>query len=218
MKMTAQGSQVARRHHHVPELLLRNFVDSSGKLHCYRRADDRFFCASTSNVFLKKDLYTKRGTDGLDHDASMETDLERQVETPVAPVVRKIVARARSGDPPALSPDERSTWDYFVCVQMRRSLEARAGLADDELVQGAIATFESRYRPLSESEMEKFDKPEARKQMVHDAWVAAIPGRVGTLPSALRSKGLQVFVLRNPRKSFVIGRQPILGPVLLGGI
>ena len=214
--MRTKEIPVPKRHHHVPQFILRNFVNSEGMLHCYQKTDDSFFKAYPVNVFVKNYLYTKLDTVGGRGDASTETELAKQVEAPAAAVVEKILASARSGACPELSPTERDTWNYFFCVQMRRSVRAREGLDDNSLVGDAIEAFESRFRFLSETERMEFATPEVREQLVHNAWVSIIAAPLGELVDVLGKKGLRVLALADPKESYVIGSEPVLRDIPQG--
>lgn len=206
---------IAKRHHYVPQMILRNFVDERGMLYCFRKEHQQSFEASPEDVYVKKWLYTQRGA-GADADAK-ERELGTRIEGPAHPIVDKIVTRAREGRLPALTPEEKSKWDLFFCVQMRRTLAARTDLDERQLVRDAIEMFERRVGSLSSTERAVIDgTAEKRREAVDNAWTGILTDPQGDVFRALRRKGLLVLVLENPRKSFVVGSVPVL-PMIPAG-
>ena len=198
-------------------MILRNFVDERGLLHCYRKESDRTFDASPENVFVRQRLYSKHGDDGLKTDASKEQELGVQIEGPAQPVVEKIVASARARQLPELTREEKYAWDMFFCVQARRTAAARADLDDSDLMQGAIDAAEKRAGPLSPEERAEIDgTPDRRRTAIDEAWIDTITEPMGDLFDALRLKGLLILMIENPKKAYVIGDVPILPMIPLG--
>ena len=205
---TRTVKSIAKRHHYVPQMILRNFVDQRGMLHCFRKEDQQTFEASPEDVYVKKWLYTQRGVGA--HADAKERELGTRIEGPAHPIVDKIVTRAREGRFPALTPEEKSKWDLFFCVQMRRTLAARADLDERQLVRDAIEMFERRVGPLSSAERAAIDgTAEKRREAVDNAWTGILTEPQGDVFRALRRKGLLVLVLQNPTKSFVLGNVPV---------
>ena len=192
-------------------MILRNFVDKDGLLHCYRKDSDSTFPAVPENVFVRHKLYSKHADDVVRTDWSKEQELATQIEAPARPVVEKIVTRARARRLPELTHEEKYAWDMFFCVQARRTASARADLDDTELVQSAIKSAEMRAGPLSSQERAEIDgTPDKRRTAVDQAWIDIITVPAGDLFEALRRKGMLVLVLESPKKAFVIGDLPIL--------
>ena len=200
-----------KRHHEIAQMLLRNFVDKNGLLHCYRKQDDKTFEATPGNVFARHRFYSKRGDDGAREDASKEQELAVRIEGPAKPVIEKIVTRARARQLPELSREEKYTWDLFFSVQCRRTAAARRDLEDSDLVQWAIDAVERIAGPLSKEERAQVDgSPDRRRATVREAWIDTLTLPLGDLFEALRGKGLHVLVLEDPNEAFIIGDDPII--------
>ncbi len=199
---------ISKRHHYVPQMILRNFVNKQGSLHCFHKEYRHPFPASPEKVFVETGLYVQQGA-GAD---AKECELSAQIEGPVAPIVDRIVACARKGKLPSLKPDEKFTWDRFFYVQMLRTPTARADINDAELIRDVCEQFEKRVGPLSSTERAEFDgSAEKRQEAVNNAWIDSFTEQPqGDLFQALRRKGLLVLVLENPKKSFVVGSMPVL--------
>ena len=200
-----------KRHHEIPQMLSRNFVDKNGLLHCYRKQDDKAFEATPVNVFVRSQFYSKRGDDGAPEDASKEQELAVQIEGPAKSVIDKIITRARARQLSELSREEKFMWDLFFCVQCRRTAAARRDLEDSDLLQWAINAVERIAGPLSKEERAQVDgSPDRRRTAVHEAWFDTLTLPLGDHFEALRRKGLHVLLLEDPTQAFIIGDDPII--------
>ena len=197
------------RHHFIPEMLLRNFTDKDGQLHCFSKATGKIFSSGPKGVFALNHLHTQRDAYG-NKNVSVERELATAIEGPATPVVQKIIERARIGSPPRLTGSEKKTWDAFFCSLLRRLPAMRESLSDAELVQQGLDRFEQDIRPLTNSEREEYENPDLQKELTHNAWVQTLSRPKGALMDVVRSKGLLVGVIDNPQKSFVIGDIPTL--------
>lgn len=194
--------------HYIPRMILRNFTDGKGRLHCFHKPSGRGFCATPENVLAETHLYTRQDGNGT-KDVSVEKELSR-MEGRVQPVVEKILNAARKGEKPALTPSEKSTWDEYFCSQLRRLPVARASLPDGELVDEHLEMFERNRRPLGPAEREKFSDPALRKELIDNAWIKTVADTQGELLEVLHNKGLAIAIIGNARKSFVTGNSPTI--------
>ena len=197
------------RHHFIPQLILRNFVDEDGYLYCYSRQGGRIFKSAPGNVFFEKHLYAQYDEQGREN-ASVETEISESIDGPVAPVLNKIVKSARNGTLPGLTESEKKTWDEFFCCQLRRVPAARQSLLDSEIVSEVLNEFERGIRPLSIAEREEYNDPEMRKELTHNAWTRIIAEGEGELMDVIQNKGLAIGVIEGSRKSFIIGDNPTI--------
>ncbi|MDY3364445.1 DUF4238 domain-containing protein, partial [Riemerella anatipestifer] len=58
----------SKRHHFVPQFLMRYFTNEKGKLYVYDKLEDSFFESNTENLFLEKDRNTFKNLEGVDDD------------------------------------------------------------------------------------------------------------------------------------------------------
>ncbi|MDE0611850.1 MAG: DUF4238 domain-containing protein [Gammaproteobacteria bacterium] len=198
------------RHHYIPIMLLKRFVDDAGKLHAVgKQPPRRVFSTSPENLFVESNLYTQIDDDG-NRDISAEknfAELERNADL----VVEKVVHAARAGREPRLTPEEKKTWDEFLYRQWIRVPQVRDNLEMEDIYQSALREAEEIFGPLTEKARNSLDqrKEEAKK----GAWVKMV-GLLNAGDSevmeTLAMKGLAIAVIRNPRKSFVIGSLPII--------
>ena len=174
-----------KRHHYVPKMLLRNFVDKSGNLHFFNKHFQKRVVKTTkpSNFCVENRLYW------FDDDGSLEKKLA-QLETRAAPIIMKIVKKARIGEKPGLNSSEKEIWDHFLICQWGRTPDRVT-----KIVNKGIKTEEEQSaikETLGSTQFyDVIDPPKYRLEI-------------------LTEKGLLVMAIRKPRESFVIGSDPVV--------
>lgn len=208
--MSTQKDNGYKRNHYLAEMLSDRFTDKGGKLYCCHKENPRnIFRTTPINVFLESDLYIQRDENGK-RDVSVEKGLS-QFEGKANEVIEKIVSSARVGMNPGLTPDEKKIWDEFFCKQWRRlPLWCAETISDDSLYKKCLDSFESERRPLTDYERHRFDDPRRKARILKNGWVKSVELSGGELMRVLGDKGLCVAVIRNSKKSFVIGSNPII--------
>lgn len=58
----------SKRHHYVPQFLMRHFTNENGKLHVYDKIENKFYESSTENLFLQKGRNTFENLNGENDD------------------------------------------------------------------------------------------------------------------------------------------------------
>ena len=207
-----------RRHHFVPQMLQRRFTDAGGRLYVFdkRRPEAGVFGTTPGNAFVQKDLNAVELKDGSKH-VGLEiwySELEGQV----APIIDKIVERARARKVPGLTDDERNAWDNFMYHQQKRAPDIfeRLGLVQDfeKDLPARIAEYEREVRQLTDVERVALQSPEAIKRMVQRASVQARGRGSEEVVATLASLGIAVALVKSPKKSFILGDHPLarMGP------
>ncbi len=140
-----------KRHHFIPQFILRNFTDKEGKLHCFDKERGGFFSTSPANVFLGKNLYTK------DEDGKKLTHVENglsQIEGAFSEKIKQIIEAARSERYLELKPADEDLLRRFIDIQLGRHPYnqeiLKRGLRDPERLEPHIER--ALGRPLSEEE------------------------------------------------------------------
>lgn len=203
-----------KRHHFVPQFLIRNFVGADGLARYFdrERHAEGIVRRNPDKVFYRKHLYTVFEKDGS-KDVSQELAFG-QLEDAVAPVVRKIIAAARDGALPRLQLDEKLTWDAFLYDQWRRVPDLRTELFTPSMIEGMkadiIAELEQKFRPLTDEEHAQLDEPAAIARIHQYAMVASLGRRSENALKIMASRGLAVLRLSKPNKSFVLGSRPVV--------
>ena len=101
------------RQHYIPQWLLRNFLDSNGKIYGFvtSNPDGGVFATAPKKLMVEKDLYTLRGESWPDEQAA-EKEFSRR-EDLMKPVADKIILAARNNALPRLTLRERLFCLYF---------------------------------------------------------------------------------------------------------
>ena len=208
--MSAQKDNGYKRNHYLAEMLSGRFTDKDGKLYCCpQKEPEKIFRTTPKNVFLESDLYIQRDEHGK-RDASVEKGLS-QLEGKANGVIEKIVSSARVGMHPGLTPDEKKIWDEFFCKQWKRlPLWCAETISDDSLYKKCLDGFENERRPLTDYERRRFNDPKRKERILKNNWVKSVELPGGELMRVLGDKGLCVAVIRNSKKSVVIGSNPII--------
>jgi hypothetical protein len=201
-----------RRHHFIPRLLQRRFTDGQGRLFVFdKRRPEAVFNATPSDVFVKRDLNTIFGKDG-----SRDVGLERwysTIESEVAPVIERIIDRARARKTPRLTPDERNIWDNFLYHQQKRAPDAfeRLGLVEsfEKELPLWIKEYEREVRPLTDQERADLWSTEGKKRLIQGASVQARGRGSRAIIEMLASRGIVVAIIAAPNKSFILGDHPL---------
>lgn len=191
-------------------MLLKRFVDDAGKLYAVGKQPPRqVFSASPENLFVEGNLYTQIDDDG-NRDISAEENFAK-LERNADPVIGKIVCAARARQKPGLTSSEKKIWDEFLCRQWIRVPQIRDDLEMEDIYQDTLREAEGIFGPLTEKARNNLDQK--KEEIKKTAWVQAtvLPVASGSeVMDALALKGLAIAVIRNPKKSFVIGSLPVI--------
>jgi hypothetical protein len=213
-------TSIPKRHHFVPQMLLRLFTDEDGNLYYFSKqfADRGIQVAKPENLFCQTHLYSTKSKEGV-----LDVHLERyyaRLESAAKPVIDKILSAARSGERPGLSTQERETWDLFFCNQWKRVPEIGQKVFDRENIETRIqrltANLEARRGPLTPEEARNIQDPKWVERVKRNAMVDALKHPSPQVLKLLKQKGLAIAVIRKPAKSFVIGSVPVVKLNYLG--
>lgn len=201
------------RHHFIPQMIIRNFVDEHGWVHGWDQARPArgVFRSRPENVFFEKHLYSLFDRDGTLVPAA-EADLSR-LEGAVGPIIQKLIRAARSYTLPTLSADERAWWDLFFFIQWKRVPEQqRTSMTDGDLMAMFDATTARllRTHPERREEIEALALPEKRAQMLKNVRVGALIDSGTQVPKVLASRGLALLTIPGAKRSFVLGSRPVV--------
>lgn len=183
-----------KRHHYVPQMILNGFTDQRGWLHWCRLEESPLAIrpARPAELFFEKHLYSTV-SDAGSKEASMEAELSL-LESKAAEVIGAMIAAARAGRPPELSPEQKQVWYLFFLMQWRRTPEAQRWIASDaELSQMLDKTLdELRTRaPHRREEIESLVTWEAKKRIMHNVRVDSLRQLRSTSWEFLRNAGLE---------------------------
>ena len=167
--------------HFVPRLILSNFTDSEGFLHCFDKRTNRFYTSAPANAFRQGGLYPQQ----------VEVELGR-VEAPFDPIVKNVIRNAERNAWRGMSQNETNALRSFLMIQLRRTPDFL------ELYKQLLA--QQLGRPLTTDE----------EQAAAKAWVASHSMELTEeVESAFSSKGVGAARVRNPKKALIIGSHPV---------
>lgn len=208
-----------KRHHFVPEMLQKRFVDEDGWLYAYsrKRADGCVYPVRPEKLFVEKHLYSEVKADG-----SREPEMERtlnKLETLADPVIEHIVQAARRGEVPRLSNEQLDIWCYFFAIQWRRVPDLHLTVTPDHEVSASFDKLIAELRttqPHLEGELDQLSEPHERRRMIKNARVGVLETVSFEVMDALRSRGLLIGVIGQPEKRFVLASRPVTKLTRLG--
>ncbi|MCY4437348.1 MAG: DUF4238 domain-containing protein [Chloroflexi bacterium] len=202
-----------KRHHYIPRMLLKHFVDERGNLYCFDR-DSRDRCVTRRNpktLFTFRHLYSFHKLDG-ERDYSTEEDFLRAIENKASPIVEKIVCNARKAELSYLTPDENSVWVEFFFTLWKRLPALRDSSASSQLRSEQNQQWYREIKGIADGEA--IDFYEMEEFLKQEAWPRAIPEtnelmETRILPT-LRRMSLCVVIVEKEQSGFVIGSNPIV--------
>ena len=201
-----------KRHHYIPELLLKQFCDESDLLHCYdlRRKDEAYFATDIGNVFVVGHLYSTLDADGT-RSPAQEAEFSK-LEGLATPVVTRILTSVRRGHLPNLDVDAKLTWNRFFYNQWRRVPALREKIGSKEAIRSAIESFVSQIEQVAPHRSDiraAFSNDSFISRMHQNVHVGTLQTESATVLKLLSARGLAFGRVRSKR-SFIIGSQPVL--------
>jgi hypothetical protein len=213
------SNQQPKRHHTVPQFMLREIAAEDGTLFAYdRRTPDRgVFSERFQKLFVEKHFYSYELEDGR-KDPRPEQFLS-ELESNAAPVFKRVIHAARQGRLEDLSRQDRGAMTSFMYFQWKRSpdtISTRMLDAFDTEIDQGLERFEREHRPITQAERASFASPDFRQRMRRNARVGATVGAGGEALQAIAKTGLHVVRIAHARKSFAIGSRPVAKLTLPG--
>lgn len=207
-----------KKHHFVPEVLLKNFTDENNWLYFYdRRFKRNEVCRQKpSEIFYKKHLNTYRESiEGLP-----KYDLEEKyskIETNIEPVFKKIFEKVRSDNLPEFTSNELSALVKFIYAQYRRVPDLHEEYYTDQNFNNVVLEeFEQipEEHPHKE-EIKKIHKKIMTEEIYRNFFKQKVKVKsqqisTGKVEKFLRSRGIVYAFINNKNKSFIIGSRPVL--------
>lgn len=200
-----------KRHHYIPQMILRNFANADGGLFFWRRTfpPGEIKTTWTDNLFVESDLYTLFDSAGAP-DTSLESGFSK-LESTGADFLRQLLVIVRAGGVPKPDAGAWHFWRQFLYYQMKRapaymrSIAAKTGHMDNVARSIVEAKESGLYPPETIPDL---DNAEDMNRLYNNSLVHAQALRPSDLVmNALRRRGMTVFVAP-PGKQLVIGEIP----------
>ncbi len=199
---------MSKRHHFVPEMLQKRFVDSAGRLHACDR-HRKTFHTKPGNLFVDGHLYTQVHDDGTKF-TGLEDRFSR-LEALASPILDKVIGDVRRNAFPVLDGEEWTVLMMFFIHQYKRvpSFFKPIMRAHEPLVSDAVDDFERKVRPLSVAEHDALRRPENVQRILKNSMVEKLGDISEFIWKGMVSRGVGFARVCVPDAMFVIGSTPI---------
>lgn len=202
-----------KRHHFVPEMLQKRFLDERGRLHIYNRYNPELGIVPKipRQNFVKTHLYSTENNDGSKNTAFEHflSELEYKADN----VIEKIVLSARNNIEPNLTNEERSVWHEFLLMQWKRVPDLHKTITTYEELERLIDTELDticRIAPHRANEAELLRRKIAKRRLMKNIRVGVYANNGNEVMDILRNRGMAILRIDVPRKSFVICSRPVV--------
>ncbi|MXY08379.1 MAG: DUF4238 domain-containing protein, partial [Rhodothermaceae bacterium] len=182
----------SKRHHFIPQFLLRNYVNERGKVWVFGKSGPDVIEVAPNNIALEKH-YNSTHENGR-RDSALETRLAEVVENQYAPVMKDLIDRIRDRQDIDLSSIQRGLL-RLAYIQFTRSKSIKDGFLDQRKGMGS-ADSQNAYVHMIKINLDCLDDP------------ISFP-----LPrkwESYESLNLGVMRIRAPKQSFVVGDIPFV--------
>lgn len=201
-----------RRHHIVPQMILRNFTNECGNLWCFSKNTRTCYEVSPSNIFVERDLYSAVLEDDS-KDALAEMKMAEGVEAETAPLVYRLIHCAREGGGLDISCEEKKTLATFFHIQNARTRISYNILRNDKLFDSVIRQWEASGNSLTVEQRRMLDDEDSRGRFKKKMWlrylIEGYRSDEETIPKLI-CKEIGVMFIQKPNKSFIIGDHPVI--------
>ena len=128
------GSNIPRRHHYIPKMLLKHFCDDNGKLWMFNKTENIVYPSSQRKAFVEKNQYAHSRMD-VSGNVTSTYEYENALgalESEADPIVRMIIGSARCGEQLDLSPNDSAIVKRFLLALARRTRESQARMSAEK--------------------------------------------------------------------------------------
>lgn len=198
-----------KRHHFIPQMMLRHFTDDDGQLWFWRRDFEKGAVkkTGTKHLFAENDLYTLVDADG-EKDVALEKFFAK-MEGVCAKFIEDLADIIREGATPKLDDGAWDFWGDFFYYHLKRAPGAIDAFAQHLNFDAKIEETFAKVQEVRSQSGRDPDEPGLKERIYKNAVVMAQrmpPGE--EVRKAFREFGLAVYRIIDPKKSFVVGDVP----------
>lgn len=199
-----------KRHHFVPEMLIRNFAADNGLVAYFDKTKPKLgvVLRNPRKILFEHHLYTR--TVNGQRDVAQE-EAYGTLENEAKPILTAIIDAARTEQTPNLTPEQRQIWDIFLYEQMRRVPDFHRTLFSetyfDEVLEESLTEFEAKFRPPTAAENLRLADPLVRQEIMKNALVDTLARPSSMVLEALAGRGLAVLIVHGSAE-LVLGSRP----------
>lgn len=204
---------IPKKHHYVPQFLLKNFSNEQGEFWCYNKKAPKLGIHLTrpEKSFYRKDYYTIETASEKDYSKEL---LFSSIESSTKPIIDKIISSAHANRLPNLSTEERQIFNRFLFLQWKRTPDGLASRYSDteleESLDAHLMYFSQKFRTLTDEEKDIVRSPEARKRIIHASRVIAIADQGDFIQDVLKITDMVIARIDKRNKSFVVGSNAVV--------
>ncbi|MFB0493686.1 hypothetical protein ABIE45_006342 [Methylobacterium sp. OAE515] len=209
----AKPRSVPKRHHFVPEMVLRRFTLDGENLQLFSKLDRKPAIRSSkiANAFVVGHGYSK-----VDRDGAKTVELEErfsQKEGVWSPALDACITAAQTGDMSAVQNYRDTVVEFFYYQWIRtpgfnQNLEGYKEF--EAMLETRVKEWVDAYRPLTETEQGALVGLEAAERMRQNTIVDAMGSPMGSeLAKVLSECRFDLVILTDNQKPFIIGSQPV---------
>ncbi|UJW86978.1 DUF4238 domain-containing protein [Devosia sp. SL43] len=201
------SNRAPRRHHYIPRMILRNFINDMGGLHFWRRsfAVGDVKVTTPENLFLEDDLYTFIGDEG-ERDVSLEYGFSK-LESTGAQFLRQLLGIVRAGKTPRMGNEVWEFLHHFRYYSDKRSAAWHSRFLSDDEFNAALEEVANQPRWTDADRAWMTDLEDVDRIKRNARIAAQASGPPEGLLVEMRSRGLAVYLA--PRNAaFVLGDHP----------
>lgn len=198
-----------KRHHFIPQMILRHFAAEDGQLWFWRRdfQPDNVRKTSTQNLFAENDLYTFVQKDG-GKDVALETFFAN-LEGVGARFINDLAEIVRRGDTPEPDAGAWYFWSHFFYYQLKRAPGAIAAFAEQMNFDHLVAETAAKVRTIREETGGDADEAGLEEKIRKNAIVVAqAAGPSPEILAVFETMGLAIYRITDPSKSFIVSDVP----------
>lgn len=201
------SKKAPHRHHYIPRMILRNFLNDQQGLYFWRRSFPVGGVKSTTpeNLFVEDDLYTVIGDEG-ERNVSVEHGFAR-MERAGAHLIRQILEIIRAGKRPRL---EEETWEFLQHYRYfadKRSAAWHSRFLSDDEFNAVLKEVASQKRWTDEDRAWMRDPKDVERIKNNSRIAAQITAPPEELLAEMRRRGLAIYVAP-PNGAFILGDHP----------
>ena len=213
------GSNIPRRHHYIPRMLLNNFCDDDGQLWVGDNFRKIIYKSHVNKVFVERNFYATFDFVNKQYSYEYERVLGG-VEKMAKTAVQKIINQARCGKCPGLSQNQEICLKRFLLSIYRRTPESQALLSsewDSLNIYYEIAKIVAKYANIISPEKSQYERDEQIKNKISilDS-NSCTRFAAGDFPAEceieewfFQKTGLFIIVIQIPKRKFLIGSQGV---------
>lgn len=201
-----------KRHHYVPRMMQKRFVNEKGRLHCIRRERlDKPFEVGPNQLFVETNSFSM-----IDKHNSKDLALEKyysELENDLDPIFQQMCDAAQPANQLSFESGVKEAIAEFVYNQLRRSPDYHRRIASDLVVQGALHETVTKLVadfPAKAAEIERILDEKHLPMLIHNVRVGSLRLRPGKVLSVLQRMSICVLSIKKAKKSFVLGSIPVV--------